>query len=454
MSKGPIISISGIRGVIGKSLNVRQIVDLSAAFGTMIGKVSKDENPVVVLGRDSRTTGELLSQMVRTALRATGCKVVDLGIVPTPTVAIYLERIKAAGGVVITASHNPAEWNGLKFMNAKGLFLSDAEMATVLAVIENDAFQWADFRGAGTFEKRTDAVSYHLERILNLPHIDRDALRKRKFRVAVDTVRGAGGPIMRELLEGLGCDFHGINLEPDGQFPHDPEPRPDNLRELCSLVQETGADLGFACDPDTDRLTLVSETGVPLSEEMTIVLAAQYIMGRNPGPMVVNLSTTRAMDELAAAFKVKLYRSPVGELNVVREMVERNATVGGEGNGGVILPELHLGRDAPLAAALTLSLLAESGKSLSQLTDRYPRYHLDKIKYAIGDNPPETLLRSLQEQLPVGKSDLRDGLRFDLPYGWLHARKSNTEPIIRVVMEAVTETHLKSLKEITDRVFS
>jgi phosphomannomutase len=454
LSKRPIISISGIRGVIGRSLSVRQVVDLAAAFGTRIGEVSEADSPVIVLGRDSRTTGELLSQAVRTALQATGCQVIDIGIVPTPTVAVYIERIGAAGGVVITASHNPAEWNGLKLMNDEGLFIGEAGTEKVLAVIDNDSFKWSDVNSIGTFETRMDAISYHLERILSLSYIDRKALRARNFRVAVDTVRGAGGQIMRELLENFGCDFHGINLEPDGHFPHDPEPRPDNLLELCALVKETGADLGFACDPDSDRLTLVSETGNPLSEEMTIVLAAQYIMSRNPGPMVVNLSTTRAMDDLAAAVNVELYRSKVGELNVVREMVKRNASVGGEGNGGVILPDLHLGRDAPLAAALILSLLAETGQSLSQLVDQYPRYHMDKIKYPIGDTPSETLLQSLQEELPDGKNDLRDGLRFDLPFGWLHARKSNTEPIIRVVMEAITENDLKGLKEITDRILA
>ena len=425
-----MVGVSGVRGVVGKDLIPEVVTRYAAAFGAL---VRESGHRSVVLARDSRQSGPIFSAAVEAALKSADCRVISCGVIPTPTAQLAVEHHHAGGGIIVTASHNPVEWNALKFVGHDGVFLDQESWRKLEALMSAPPAP----AGGGDSVVDAEAITRHLDLLFALPLAAPAAVRGRKFRVALDCVRGAGGPIMTQLLERLGCEVHGINLEADGAFPHPPEPVPANLGALSSLVKETRADIGLAVDPDVDRLALVDETGVPIGEDYTLAFAVEAVLARTPGPVVVNLSTSLLVDDAAAAYGVPVERAPVGEANVARAMRRRGAVVGGEGNGGVILPALHLGRDAPLAALLVLQLLAGAGRPLSELVAARPRYVIVKDKVPRGPNV-ESVYRALLEQFPDASVNRQDGLRLSWPGRWLHVRPSGTEPIVRVIAEART----------------
>ena len=382
------------------------------------------------------------------ALQSVGCEVVDVGIAPTPSVQLAVEDLGAAGGLAVTASHNPIEWNALKFIGPSGMFLDAEEGREMRAFLEGEIPR-AGWRELGGWEADEDAVRRHLDRILAIPFLDVERIRERRFHVALDCVRGAGGTIFPRLLEALGCTVTGINLETDGLFPREPEPVAENLKELEALVRDSGADVGFATDPDVDRLSLVSEEGRAIGEDYTLALAAKLVLAHRPGAVVTNLSTSRLMDDVTTAAGVPLIRAPVGEINVARRMQAESATVGGEGNGGVILPDVHLTRDAPVAAALILQLLAETGETLAALASGIGHYEIVKEKVARPEQPLDQVYDLLAERLAAPGVDRQDGLRLDWPAErrWAHLRPSGTEPIVRVIAEAPTRAEALELVE-------
>ncbi|MFW6205991.1 MAG: phosphoglucosamine mutase, partial [Gemmatimonadota bacterium] len=381
---GLMVSVSGIRGRVGESLDPLVAARYAAAFGTFL-RHEYGVSPTVVLGRDSRTSGPLLARVVSGALEAVGCRVVDIGLAPTPTTLMAVRHHGAQGGVVVTASHNPVEWNALKLASAAGMFL-DADQAAAMRVYV-DQPEWKGWDGVGGRETDDGAVDRHLAAILELPYLDVDGLRERGFTVALDCVRGAGAVTLPRLLESLGCTVVGIGLEPDGRFPRKPEPVAGNLGELESLVRETGADLGIATDPDADRLSLVDETGRAIGEDYTLALATRLVLRHRTGPVVTNLSTSRVVEDAAADAGAAFHRAPVGEINVARRMEREGAVIGGEGNGGVILPDLHLTRDAQVATALVLQLLLETGTTVSDLVAAGPSYAIVKDSVPRPDGP-------------------------------------------------------------------
>jgi phosphomannomutase len=434
-----MVSISGVRGIVAESLTSAIIQKYAVAFGTFINK-----SPLIV-GRDSRTSGTSISNILKGCLQATGCEVIDIGIVPTPTVQMEILYHKAAGGVAITASHNPSEWNGLKFMDGNGRFLSPEKAGQVYELADRGDFTYRDWNQVGNEIRDSGANNRHIEAILGLQYIDVSALKKRKFSVAVDCVNGAGGMIIPRLLEKLGCKVIPINEEPDGQFAHTPEPLPENLGQLKKLVKESKADIGFAVDPDVDRCAIVDNKGQAVGEEYTLTLAVKFYLSKKLGSVVVNMSTSRACEDIAKYYNCPFLRSKVGEINVVEEMVAQNAVIGGEGNGGVILPELHLGRDAPVAIAIALQSLLEFEGSAEMLVQSLPRYHMVKDKINIEGKNPDIIINKLIDQFADKKVDLLDGLKIDEENYWIHLRKSNTEPIIRIIAEALGSIQLSSI---------
>jgi len=356
-------------------------------------------------------------------------------MVPTPTVQLAVEHHQAAGGLAITASHNPIEWNALKFIGPSGLFLDGAEAADMRKVVEGKIPR-ASWDELGVVSKDQDAARDHIEKILALPFLNVEGIRKRGFKVGLDCVRGAGGVFMPVLLELLGCKLATINMEPDGRFPRPPEPVAENLGELQKLVFDSHCDIGMAVDPDVDRLALVSEEGLAIGEDYTLALAAKVVLRHRKGMVVTNLSTSRIVDDIAREAGTRVIRVPVGEVNVATRMREEKSPIGGEGNGGVILPELHLGRDAPVGAALMLQLLLEDGKPLSKIVASYPRYVIVKDKLARPATPLDTVYEALKRVFPDAEVDTQDGLRLSWPDRWVHIRPSGTEPIVRVIAEA------------------
>lgn len=443
MAEALIVSSSGIRGVVGTSLVPEVAARYGAAFGTFLTRARTDageelRDAAVLLGRDSRTSGPLLADATAAGLRSAGLHVRDLGVVATPTALLAAKEDPGAlGALLITASHNPVEWNGLKLAGADGRFLS-GEAGRVVQRWYEEGPDHRGWDGLGAREALPGALDRHVERILELPLLDPPAIAARGFVVALDTVRGAGGPVMRRLLERLGCRVIGLHLEPDGRFPRPPEPLPENLGELGEAVRREGADLGLAVDPDGDRLALVDETGRPVGEDWTLALAVELVLSRRPGPVVTNLSSGGCIRDAARRAGQAFHRAPVGEANVARRMDEVGAVVGGEGNGGVMLPALHTTRDAPLAAALVLQLLTEAERSLAELIARFPEYHLVKDRLPRPAGPVAPLLEAVAEAAePGAEEDRQDGLRLEWPDGrWLHVRSSGTEPILRIVAEA------------------
>jgi len=434
-----MVSISGVRGIVGESLTPEIIQKYALAFGSFIN------NSPIIVGRDSRTTGTLISNILKGSLQATGCDVIDVGIVPTPTVQMEILHHKAAGGVAVTASHNPSQWNGLKFMDANGRFLNPEKANQVYELANQGDFYNKDWKHVGHEIMDKGANARHIKAILKLPFINVSAIKKRKFTVVVDCVNGAGGLIVPQLLKKLGCTVIPINDEPNGKFAHTPEPLPENLGQLKKAVKESNADIGFAVDPDVDRCAIVDNTGKPIGEEYTLALAVKFYLGKKLGPMVVNMSTSRASEDIAKYYNCPFIRSKVGEINVVEEMISQDAIIGGEGNGGVILPDLHMGRDAPLAVAFALQSLLEFKGTVSDLVQSLPRYHMVKEKINIEGKNPDQIIKKLIDKLSGKKVNILDGVKIDEEDYWVHLRKSNTEPIIRIIAEAKSVKAVKSV---------
>lgn len=425
-------SVSGVRGLVGEDLTPEVVARYAAAFGALV-KVGHGDT--VVVARDSRTSGKMFAEAVVAGLTSVGTSVVDCGVIPTPTAQLAVEHHGAVGGIVVTASHNPVEWNALKFVGADGLFLSGDMVERLFAVVDGGTIARAPWDGLGATRADGSAVDRHIEAVLGLPYVDTERIRGRRFTVALDCVRGAGGTIMPELLARLGCTVVGAHLETDGHFPRAPEPVPANLTELANLVRQHRADVGIAVDPDVDRLALVDETGRPIGEDYTLAFGVRAVLDREPGPIVVNLSTSLVVDDVARRFGLEVSRAPVGEANVARAMQAAEAVVGGEGNGGVMLPALHVGRDAPVAAALVLDLLARSDATVGALVAEAPRYVIVKAKSPRGGDLGD-VYAALERQFADARVDRQDGLRLAWDDRWLHVRPSGTEPIVRFIAEA------------------
>src|SRR5947207_3267742 len=444
-----MVGVSGIRGIVGKDLTEEIVARYASAFGLW----AKQRKPLVVVGRDARESGPAFERAVVDGLASVGCSVVKVGVVPTPTVQLAVEHHAAGGGIAITASHNPIEWNALKFIGSDGIFLNGADGARVQGLVGKDG------GGRGrTGEVTTDegAVERHLDAVLKLAAVDVAGIRARKFTVALDAVRGAGGPVMRALLERLGCEVAGITLETDGRFPRPPEPIPENLGGLSILVTRAGAALGIAVDPDVDRLAIVDETGVPIGEDYTLAFAVRAALGGKVGRggkrvVVCNLSTSLGVEDAARECDAELVRTPVGEVHVARAILRLAAVIGGEGNGGVMYPALHAGRDAPVAAALLLTLLARDGRRVSGPVAVAPRQLLAKAKVARGP-ALEPVYAALRRRFADAQGDTQDGLRLAWRDRWLHVRPSNTEPIIRLIAEAPSSAGAQELVDEARRV--
>ena len=426
-------SVSGLRGIVGADLVPALVTRYAEAFGVFVAGRGGRE---VALARDSRQSGPVLAAAAADGLTAAGVDVVDLGMVPTPTAQLAVELERLGGGIVVTASHNPVEWNALKFVGAGGRFLNRADAEAFFALVDGKGGPRTPSGRVG--ERRLDAgaVGRHLDRVLGLSWLNLAGIRSRRFRVALDCVRGAGATIMPALLEALGCEVRAINLEPDGRFPREPEPIPEHLGELGALVREARADVGIAVDPDVDRLALVDETGQPIGEDYTLAFAVRAVLARKRGPVVTNLSTSLVVDDAARDSGLEVERAPVGEANVVQRMLARRAVIGGEGNGGVILPAVHLGRDAPVAAALALALLAARGEPVSAIVDSAPRYVIVKDKLPRPGKGLDEVYAGLHRRWPDAAADTQDGLRLAWPDRWIHVRPSGTEPVVRVIAEA------------------
>ncbi|MDE2981233.1 MAG: phosphoglucosamine mutase [Gemmatimonadota bacterium] len=450
-----MVSVSGFRGVVGAPLTPELVSGLGAAYGTFLRE--EGDRAKVVVGRDSRTSGPMLERAVVAGLLSAGCEVVELGIVPTPTLMLAVRDTDAAGGIAVTASHNPAEWNALKFAVRGGTFLPPERMDRFQAGIRRLDPVRAPWDRLGEATRDQGAVERHIARILDLGVLDVDAIRARRIRVALDCVNGAGGVIMPALLDRLGCRVHAIGMEPDGHFPRDPEPTAANLGDLAELVRASGAEIGFAVDPDADRLSLVDETGVPLGEDLTLALAADVVLRRGGGCAVTNLSTSRILDDVAWAHGCRVVRAPVGEINVVVRMIDEGAVVGGEGNGGVILPALHHTRDAPVGAALLLQYLVDApDATLSDRVGQLPPYHIVKDKVTFPRALLDDAYAALSRELPAGERDDSDGMRLEWTReaSWLHVRPSGTEPVVRLIAEAPAEASARGLVDRAKRTLA
>jgi phosphomannomutase len=436
-----MISVSGMRGIVGDGLSPEVVAAWAGAFGTWCrgGKV--------ILGRDTRISGEMVRHATLSGLLAAGCEVQDVGIAPTPTIQLAVESSQAAGGIAITASHNPGEWNALKFFGPDGLFLDETQAKELFAIRDGQGAQYVPAARLGRESLHSGAIEDHLYAVLNCPLFDVPEIRKRNFRVAVDTVCGAGGKIIPELLAELGCQVVKLNTELTGIFPHNPEPLPENITELAQAVRDHACDVGFAVDPDVDRLAIVNDTGAPIGEENTLVLATQLVLAHDKGPVVANVSTTRALDDLARRAGVPIFRSKVGEIHVIRKMQEVGAIIGGEGNGGVIYPKVHYARDSAVGILMTLQSLVEAQSSLSSLLRSLPHYVIVKRKLALGDFNPQEVLAKLSVYFRHEEQDHTDGLKVNKAMGWFQVRASNTEPILRIYAEGIDETQANNLSE-------
>ncbi|WP_439880483.1 phosphoglucosamine mutase [Pontibacter sp. MBLB2868] len=444
-----IKSISGIRGTIGgragEALTPVDVVKFSAAFGTWVLKTTG--NNTIIVGRDARISGEMVNKLVCATLQGLGINVIDVGLSTTPTVEMVVPAKKAGGGIILTASHNPKQWNALKLLNQNGEFISDEEGKLVLEIAEKEAFEFAQVNDLGKYKTSDTAIKKHIKAILDLPLVDVAAIKAKNFSVAIDCVNSTGGIAVPMLLEALGVKkVEKLFCEPDGHFPHNPEPLPENLREISKVIEKGKFDLGIVVDPDVDRLALVNEDGSMFGEEYTLVAVADYVLKNKTGNTVSNLSSTRALRDVTEKAGGEYFAAAVGEVNVVNMMKAQNAVIGGEGNGGIIYPELHYGRDALVGIALFLSHLAKSDISMTRLRSSYPNYYISKNKIELTpDVNVDEVLRQMQERYAKQPINTIDGVKIEFDKEWVHLRKSNTEPIIRIYAESdsnATAEHL------------
>lgn len=445
-----IKSISGFRGTIGgipnENLTPLDIVKFASAYGAWV--LSKDKGKLVIIGRDARISGKIVSDLVVSTLLSMGLDVINLGLSTTPTVEMAVKLEEAAGGIILTASHNPKQWNALKLLNNLGEFISGAEASKVLEISESQAFEYADINSLGTYAEDNSYLQKHIDEILKLPLVDVAAIKEKKFIIVVDAVNSCGGIAVPMLLKALGVEqIIELNCEPTGHFAHNPEPLPEHLTELSSMVKSKKAHLGICVDPDVDRLALVGEDGGMFGEEYTLVAVADYILKHtSKGNTVSNLSSTRALKDITEKAGGIYTASAVGEVNVVEMMKETNAVIGGEGNGGIIYPDLHYGRDALVGIALFLSSLSKSGKTCTALRMSFPNYVISKNKVDLTkDINPDDVLEKIKEKYKNFEINTVDGVRIDFDEDWIHLRKSNTEPIIRIYAESKSETTARNL---------
>ncbi|MBI5868075.1 MAG: phosphoglucosamine mutase [candidate division Zixibacteria bacterium] len=431
-------SVSGIRGIVGADLTPEVVTRSAAGFGTAL------KGGRVVVARDTRPTGPFIAEAAISGLLSVGCDVIDIGIAPTPTVPLAVTHLKAAGGMAITASHNPIEWNALKFLGSSRKLLSPAMIDGIYRLADAGPIKYQAWDKIGQRSYNDDMIDMHIARILRLAPVDARAIARRKLKVAYDAGGGAGARYCTALLRRLGCRVHEIHCTVGKRFPRGPEPVPGNLKDLCAAVRRFKADIGFATDPDSDRLAIVDERGRPIGEERTLALATYWVMMRTPGPVVINLSTSRAVLDIARAFGQRGYTSKVGEANVAEMMRGKRAVIGGEGNGGVIMPELHYGRDALLGIALVLSLVANQWDCVSDISQALPTYFAAKTKIPRPNDLPRRL-KLLATYYIKGRVDDRDGIKIEFDDGSIHARPSNTEPIMRISAEARTQKRAKGL---------
>ena len=444
-----IISVSGIRGIVGEELSPQVGCDFGCAFGTYLAGAP------VVLGRDTRPSGSMLRSALVGGLTGCGCRVFDLGVVSTPGVALMTRRLEAAGGAVITASHNPQAWNGIKFLSGDGWAFPPEQAGRIRQIFETKAFALTDAVHAGQATHQSGTHEHHVEAVL--AGVDVARIRGQRFRVVLDSINGAGGAGGVMLLEQLGCEVAHVNAETTGLFAHEAEPIAENLTGLCEAVRQHGAHIGLAQDPDADRLALVDENGVYIGEEYTLALAARHVLSSRPGPCAANLSTSRMIDEVARSVgNCKVYRTPVGEAHVARAVTENGCVIGGEGNGGVIDPRVVPVRDSFAAIGLVLDLLAVTGKTLSQLVDEIPRFAMIKQKFPCDSEKISEVLDEVRRAYADEPVNDVDGIRIDWPEGWVHVRGSNTEPIMRIIAEAADASAAEALtgrvRKIADRV--
>ncbi|WP_298145549.1 phosphoglucosamine mutase [Flavobacterium sp.] len=436
-----IKSISGIRGTIGGAIddNLTPIdaVKFAAAYGTFLKKTLGKEDIKVVIGRDARISGPMIHALVANTLIGLGIDVIDLGLSTTPTVEVAVPLEKADGGIILTASHNPKQWNALKLLNDKGEFLSGADGAEILKIADAGDYQFADVDSLGTLIVNDSYMDIHIDEVLNLPLVNIDLVKEAKFKVVVDAVNSSGGIIVPKLLEEMGVECVKLYCTPDGHFPHNPEPLKEHLSEIMKLVVEEKADFGIVVDPDVDRLAFVSENGEMFGEEYTLVAIADYILSKNSGNTVSNLSSSRALRDVTLKHGGTYFASAVGEVNVVELMKKQNAVIGGEGNGGIIYPDLHYGRDSIVGIALFLTHLAEKKMKVSELRDSYPAYFMSKNKIELTPSiNVDAVLKQVEDKYQSEEVSTVDGVKIDFENSWVHLRKSNTEPIIRIYTEA------------------
>lgn len=451
-----IKSISGIRGTIGgkpgTNLTPIDAVKFAAAYGIWLKEYSKKEKLTVVIGRDARLSGEMIQNIVVSTLIGLGIDVIDLSLSTTPTVEIAVPMENADGGIILTASHNPKQWNALKLLNEKGEFLDAAQGAKILEIAEQEDFDFAEVDDLGTITRNDAYIDIHIDEVLDLPLVDKEVIKAAKFKVVVDGVNSTGGIAIPQLLKELGVEVVKLYCEPTGHFPHNPEPLKEHLGDICALVVKEKADFGIVVDPDVDRLAFISNDGEMFGEEYTLVACADYVLGKTKGNTVSNLSSSRALRDITEKHGGTYEAAAVGEVNVVTKMKANNAIIGGEGNGGIIYPESHYGRDSLVGTALFLMLMAERGGTVKELRDSYPSYFMSKKKIELTPElDVDALLVAMEDKYKGEQVTNIDGVKIDFPENWVHLRKSNTEPIIRIYTEAKSQAEADGL---ADRIIS
>ena len=445
-----IKSISGIRGTIGgkvgDNLTPVDAVKFASAYGTFLKNNSSKEKLTVVIGRDARISGSMIHNLVQNTLIGLGINVIDLGLSTTPTVEVAVPLEKADGGIILTASHNPKQWNALKLLNEKGEFLNGADGAKILEIAEAEAFDFVDVDSLGEITTNDSYMDIHIDEVLDLPLVDADLVKTKKYKVVVDAVNSTGGIVIPNLLEQMGVEAVKLYCEPNGHFPHNPEPLKEHLGDICKLVVEEKADFGIVVDPDVDRLAFISNDGEMFGEEYTLVAIADYVLSKTPGNTVSNMSSSRALRDITNKHNGSYQASAVGEVNVVELMKATNAIIGGEGNGGIIYPELHYGRDSLVGVALFLTYLANQEKTVAELRASYPQYYMSKNKIELTPQiDVDAILVAMTEKYKNEEINTIDGVKIDFATEWVHLRKSNTEPIIRIYTEAPTQAEADKL---------